>query len=184
MDAHRLPKGLGWLSVGLGITELTFAKGICRLLGLRGHAGLVRALGARELVTGIGLLSQPERRPWLLGRVAGDAIDLSVLGATLNRSTTAASAWRFAATVAVLGITLIDVYAASAPRLRRISNPGKGDVREGPMESWRGSGLAEDVGADASGTSAEWDEAKRHQMMQDAQSRLGLPDPESLTPRS
>ncbi|EAU67739.1 hypothetical protein [Stigmatella aurantiaca] len=183
MDAHRLPKGLGWLSVGLGLTKLTFAEGICRLLGLKGHAGVVRALGARELVTGLGLLSQPERRPWLWGRVAGDAIDLSVLGTTLNRSTAATSAWRFAATVAVLGITLIDVYAASAPRIRRVSNSGKGDRWEGPLESWRGSGLAEDVGANANGAGAEWDEAKRHQMMQEAQSRLGLPDPENLTPR-
>ena len=184
MDAHRLPKGLGWLSVGLGLTELTFAEGICKLLKLRGHAGVVRALGARELLTGIGLLSQPERRPWLWARVAGDALDLSLLGTTLNRSSSSAAAWRFASTVAVLGITLIDIYAASAPRIRRMSLPENLDVKGGPAESWRGSGLAEDVGGKGESVSTEMDEAKRHQMMQEAQIRLGLPDPESLTPRS
>jgi hypothetical protein len=184
MDAHRLPKGLGWLSIGLGLTELTFAEGICRLLKLRGHAGVVRSLGARELLTGIGLLSQPERRPWLWARVAGDAIDLSLLGATLDRPRSPAAAWRFASTVAVLGITLIDIYAASAPRIRRMALPERLDLSAGgPAESWRGSGLAEDVGAKAERVSTEMDEARRHQMMQEAQIRLGLPDPETLTPR-
>jgi hypothetical protein len=184
MTAHRLPRGLGWLSIGLGLTELTFAGGICKLLKIRGQTGTVRVLGARELLTGIGLLSQPERREWLWARVAGDAIDLSLLGTTLNGSRSSASAWRFASTVAVLGITLIDIYAASMPRRRRLSLLEGLDSKEGPVESWRGSGLAEDVGAQRDNVSTEMDEAKRHQMMREAQLRLGLPDPESLSPRS
>lgn len=65
MRDQRLARGLGLLSLKLGFIELAFAEGLCRRLGVRGRAGLVRMLGARELVTGMGLLLQPERREWL-----------------------------------------------------------------------------------------------------------------------
>lgn len=178
MDDHRWSRGLGWLSVGLGLTELTFAEGICRLFALPGRAGLVRMLGARELATGMGLLAQPERRPWVWGRVAGDAIDLSLLGATLNKPK-AALGWRIAATVAVLGITLVDVFAASKPSVRRtarLGNLGDLEAQGGPAESWRGSGLAEDVHTNGQGAGMEASEEERLQRMRDAQEQLGLPD--------
>jgi hypothetical protein len=183
MVARRLQQGLGWLSVGLGLTELTFAEGICRLLGARRRAGLVRLLGARELLTGLGLLSQKNGRPWVWGRVAGDAIDLALLGATLGR-TRGSSAWRFATLTSVLGITLIDVYAATQdPAPRRPVGLGNLDYGA-PMESWRGSGLAEDIGARQRSAEPETDEAEREQRMRDAQHQLGLPDPEELPSRT
>ncbi|WP_224244343.1 hypothetical protein [Hyalangium gracile] len=162
--------------MGLGLTELTFAEGLCRRLGAPGAARLVRVLGARELFTGMGLLSQKEQRPWLWGRVAGDSIDLSLLGATFG-SRRGSTLWRIAATVAVLGITLVDVYAASGRRPRRIARPSALDPLNsgGPAESWRGSGLAEDVGAPRHGAGSEEDEAERQQRMRDAERQLGLP---------
>jgi hypothetical protein len=183
MDRLRWSRGLGWLSVGLGLTGLTFAEGLCRRLRLPGRAGVVRALGARELLTGLGLLSQPARRPWILGRVVGDAIDLSLLGATFARPR--ATAWRIAMTVAVLGITLVDVYAASEPEGRRsaghATDLGPMEDFGGPGESWRGSGLAEDVGAPEHPAPVEPDEATRQQQMRDAERQLGLPNPEGLS---
>jgi hypothetical protein len=183
MDSHRLRQGLGWLSVGLGLIELTFAEGICRVLSVRRRAGLVRALGVRELITGLGLLSQQKGRPWLWGRVAGDAIDLSLLGATLNRPGSA-TGWRIAAIASVLGITLVDIYAAIEPPRRRVTGFGSLDLQGGPAESWRGSGLAEDIGAPQSGAEPEVDEEARQRRMRDAQHQLGLPDPEELSPRT
>jgi hypothetical protein len=184
MDEHRVARGLGWLSVGLGLTQLTFAEGICRLLKVRGRADLVRALGARELVTGMGLLSQPEGRPWLWGRVAGDALDLSLLGATLDKPR--AFGWRIATTLAVLGVTLVDIYAAAGPRarVRRAPSLNLETNNGGPAESWRGSGLAEDVGMKERGQDEEADEAERQQRMRDAERQLGLPNPDALDART
>jgi len=182
MMAHRVQQGLGWLSVGLGLTQLTFAEGICRLLRVRGRANVVRLLGARGLLTGLGLLSQRQWRPWVWGRVAGDAIDLSLLGATLGRPGN--PGWRLAATAAVLGITLADVITATeTPAPKRLAgldnlNPGV------PMESWRGSGLAEDIGKRQQPADPELDEAERQQRMKDAQHQLGLPDPEEIASRT
>jgi hypothetical protein len=185
MEAHRVARGLGWLSIGLGLTELTFAEGICRLLGVRGRAGLVRALGAREIVTGMGLLSQPERRPWLWGRVAGDAMDLSLLGTLRDKP--AATVWRIASTMAVLGVTVVDVLAASGVRLRirRAAPLGPIDTTfGGPAESWRGSGLAEDVGMQGGGTESKEELAAREQRMRDAERQLGLPNPDAQSRRT
>jgi hypothetical protein len=175
MVAHRMQQGLGWLSVGLGLTELTFAEGICRVLGARGRTGLVRLFGARELFTGVGMLSQARWRPWVWGRVAGDAIDLALLGATFGRAR-GSSAWRVASLVSVLGITLIDILTATGT-LAPKQSAGVDNLNPGvPMESWRGSGLAEDLGKGQQ--RSEEDDAGREQRMRDAQHQLGLPDPE------
>lgn len=46
------------------------------------------------------------------------------------------------------------------------------------MESWRGSGPAEDVGKSGQPAEPEADEVERQQRMRDAQRQLGLPDRE------
>ncbi|HZI16768.1 MAG TPA: hypothetical protein VE153_40755 [Myxococcus sp.] len=51
-----------------------------------------------------------------------------------------------------------------------------------PMESWRGSGLAEDVGVSPHDGPAEPDEAERQRRMEEAREQLGLPDPDARTP--
>jgi uncharacterized membrane protein len=40
----------------------------------------LRALGVREIASGVGLLAQPQRPMWLWTRLAGDAMDLTLLG--------------------------------------------------------------------------------------------------------
>lgn len=47
-----------------------------------------------------------------------------------------------------------------------------------PRESWRGSGLAEDVGVEPQGSPPEPDEAERQRRMEEAREQLGLPDPD------
>ena len=185
MQEQRLVRGLGWLSIGLGVTGFTFAEGLSGLLGARGRAGLVRVLGAREVLTGLGLLTQPERRPWLWGRVAGDALDLALLGALRDKPGT--TPWRIATTVLVLGTTLVDVFAASGARLRARHPAALGRMDSaygGPMESWRGSGLAEDLGAKERGLDSEEDPEVREQRMRDAERQLGLPNPDTMSART
>jgi uncharacterized membrane protein len=68
-------------------------------------------MGVRELIAGLGVLMQPRRPLPLWSRVAGDAIDLALLGlATRSRRL---SGPRLASTAAaVAGVTALDIVAA------------------------------------------------------------------------
>ena len=70
---HALARGLGWFSIGLGVAELVAPGQLARFLGMEERTELIRAYGAREIMTGIGILSQEDPTPWIWGRVAGDA---------------------------------------------------------------------------------------------------------------
>ncbi|MDQ3875602.1 MAG: hypothetical protein M3322_08685, partial [Actinomycetota bacterium] len=77
--AHRLARSLGWFSVALGAVQITAPRGLARFIGLRGRGGqsvVMRAMGAREMAAGVGILSRPRPVAWLAARVAGDALDL------------------------------------------------------------------------------------------------------------
>lgn len=111
-NEKHLARGLGWFSLGLGLAQVVAPRGIAKLVGLRGnHDGLFRVLGAREIASGIGILTQ--RRPvagtW--SRVAGDTMDLALLGSAfaLPRSNRGRLA---AATAAVAGVTVLDVLCS------------------------------------------------------------------------
>jgi len=183
MMSERLPWSLGWVSLGIGLTELTFPKGLCRVLGVsKRHAGLMRVLGLREVASGLGLLLQRNRREWVWARVAGDALDLSLLAVSF-RLPRANRGWLGAITAAVTGVTLVDMFAAvgtwRSPRLRSGTvTPSLGmDIASGgPAESWRGSGLAEDVGASPHRSEEGLPDEEKQRMMREAARELGLPD--------
>src|SRR5678815_2801043 len=60
-SAKRLAKGLGWFSVGLGLTELLAPRAIASISGVSNkHTGLIRLYGLRELASGIAIFSQKE----------------------------------------------------------------------------------------------------------------------------
>jgi len=108
----RAVKGLGWFSVGLGLTQLIAPRALARVIGAPDGARtrkLIRALGVRELTAGIGLLTQRRPARWLWARVAGDVIDLALLG-NLLRSRRARGARVGGALVAVAGVTLLDAW--------------------------------------------------------------------------
>jgi hypothetical protein len=76
-------KALGWFSIGLGVLEIVGAKRLANVLGLE-SSFLVRALGVREIASGIALLTQAKKGPYIWARVAGDALDGAVLGRALT----------------------------------------------------------------------------------------------------
>jgi uncharacterized membrane protein len=111
--AEQLALGLGWLSIGLGLAELTAPRALARLSGMNDTAGVetLRAFGAREVGNGIAILAQPDRAAWLWSRVGGDAIDVSYLASALRNAGT--DRGRIAASMAaVLGVTALDVLCA------------------------------------------------------------------------
>ena len=82
-----LAKGLGLFSIGLGLAEIAAPQSVAQLVGIEDGArnrAVIRGYGARELVNGLAILSQPDAR-WLWARVAGDVVDLSSLVSALQR---------------------------------------------------------------------------------------------------
>jgi hypothetical protein len=116
--AGRMAAGLGWFSIGLGLLEVTAARPLARALGMKGAENLIRAYGVREVVTGIGILTARDRRPWIMARVAGDALDAATLLASLpgNRR----SGGVITALASVGTVALFDAVCAEALRTEEV----------------------------------------------------------------
>jgi len=113
-DPERMARFLGWFSIGLGLAEIAFPHSMSRLIGVS-HSDenrtTLQAFGIREIVAGIGVLSQPRAAGWLWARAAGDALDLAALGKGLD-SRGSDRTRVLAATAAVLGAAVLDVRTA------------------------------------------------------------------------
>lgn len=106
---ERVARGLGWLSLALGVGSLLGARRTARWIGLRREALTpLRLVGVREIATGIGLLAarRPAAAQW--ARVGGDVVDLGLLGAALS-SRRAERGRVGALTAGVAAITALDV---------------------------------------------------------------------------
>ena len=81
---QTMAMALGWFSLALGIAELMAPRQVAELIGAPRNEGTektLRAYGAREIASGIAILSDPTESRWLWSRVGGDALDLATLGA-------------------------------------------------------------------------------------------------------
>ncbi|WP_156963740.1 hypothetical protein [Muricoccus aerilatus] len=112
MQVLRLSRFLGWFSIGLGLFQILGGRSLARTIGMRRHTGLIRAFGVRELANGAAILANPASAPFLVARVAGDALDLAVLTSTpvYGPRERANAKWAIAA---VAGITLLDILCAA-----------------------------------------------------------------------
>jgi uncharacterized membrane protein len=108
--------GLGWFSVGLGLAQLLAPRQVAQLVGIEDDERTcltMRALGVRELTCGLGLLSETRPAAWAWARVAGDVMDLALLGyAWRDDPPSAERALSIAGSV--VGVTLVDVQTAYA----------------------------------------------------------------------
>ena len=114
MDEERLANALGWFSIGLGLAEVAAPGSVARLVGVRDddrNRWTLRALGVREVVSGVGILAQPRPSGWVWARVGGDLMDLAYLGTALNANH-ARRGRVTAAMAAVAGVTALDVLCA------------------------------------------------------------------------
>jgi hypothetical protein len=111
MTDMKLAKGLGWFSIGLGLTEMLAPRWLGEKIGLGEKTGLLRAFGARETLTGIGVLMQPQEALGLWGRVAGDVLDVAVLANALRKNEDQRG--RLATALGmVLGVSALDIICA------------------------------------------------------------------------
>lgn len=105
---------LGWFSIGLGMAELIAPDSVARLVGVEPDdrtRTIVRGLGAREVLSGIGILATSRPTNWVRARVAGDAMDAALL-TRLLRSRSTDSERTSASLAAVLAVGVIDAYCA------------------------------------------------------------------------
>ena len=124
--SDQLARGLGWFAIGLGVAELLAPRSFTRALGMEGREDLVRAYGAREIMSGMLTLSL-EKRAGLISRVVGDGLDLATLAVALRHDNPKRANVELALG-AVAGITLLDLAAAQAVGARH--RRGRGRVRD------------------------------------------------------
>ena len=115
--ANRTANTLGWISIGLGVSELV---GAGRLLGMVGgrRTGVARLFGLREIATGVGLLVAKDPTPFVWGRAGGDVLDAAGLLAGIGQGRRSGRN-RLAALLVVGLIGVLDVLSARSMRARR-----------------------------------------------------------------
>ncbi|MEX0760321.1 MAG: hypothetical protein WD100_12150, partial [Tistlia sp.] len=163
-SADALASGLGYFSLALGAAELLAPGAIARCLGRPGDANIVRACGAREVLTGAGILASENPSLWLWGRVGGEALDVAGRGAALagrNRQRRHVGV-AMAKVAALMTVDLACARALSAAEAGHYVSPDYGD-RSGfpkPASEMRGiaAGRERDDGASATGASQPTDQ--------------------------
>src|SRR5918994_2200770 len=100
MDEERLANALGWFSIGLGLAEVVAPGSVARLVGVRDderNRWALRAMGVREVVSGVGILAQPRPAGWVWAAVGGvTALDVMCgerLSANAGSSAGRSRAW-------------------------------------------------------------------------------------------
>ncbi|HYO26159.1 MAG TPA: hypothetical protein VEQ85_14560 [Lacipirellulaceae bacterium] len=116
-EAAQGARALGWASIGIGVAELASPERVEHMLGIDhqgSHAGILRVLGVRELMHGIGILTAaPDNGQLTTGiwsRVAGDALDTALLGLAATKTKRPGSFAVVAAMVTAIGVA--DLYYA------------------------------------------------------------------------
>jgi hypothetical protein len=100
-------------SFGLGLSEIAAPDRLGVLAGiddLPRAALIIRAFGVRECASGAALAAGPPKLVWT--RVAGDALDLTLLLAALKGRIGRRRRRCATAAVAIAGVTALDVYTA------------------------------------------------------------------------
>jgi hypothetical protein len=111
-------RGLGWASIGIGLTEVLAPKQVNDMLGLDDtpdRRGVLRVCGVREICQGISILTESEAnermKSGVWARVAGDMLDTALLGVAATKTK---KPFAFAViTAMVMGIGLADLLCAT-----------------------------------------------------------------------
>ncbi|MGN9769214.1 SRPBCC family protein [Micromonospora sp. SD12] len=141
-----LPRALGVVSLALGAGGLLAPRAVARLTGVDDSPmarTVIPAVGARELAHAAGLLAG--RRPvgWTWTRVAGDAMDLTMLGRAWADRCGERRRRVALTTAAIAGIAAVDLFAAvragraQAARRRVIDMEVAVTVNRSPAEAYR-----------------------------------------------
>lgn len=128
-STSSLARALGWFSIGLGAVELLAPRYVASALGMQGRERLLQAYGVREVAAGMAILTARDQTPWVLGRVAGDALDLATLAPALHESNPKRGAVAVAIG-AVAAVTLLDLLCARELRQEQEERPPSRDYSD------------------------------------------------------
>jgi uncharacterized membrane protein len=106
-------RGLIFAGLGLGLMEVLMPGRIQRWIGVRrgDHSGLIRMIGMREIASAAAIFAQPRPASGVWTRVAGDAMDLGLLGTAFTQPKVKKN--RLSTATAIIGaITALDVFTA------------------------------------------------------------------------
>jgi hypothetical protein len=110
-ETRRLARFLGWFSVGLGVAEMVAPRQFTRALGMSGQEPLLQLYGAREIASGVAILTT-ESSAAVWSRVGGDALDIGTLAINMPENPKMPNV--MLAVGAVAGITMLDWMCARA----------------------------------------------------------------------
>ncbi len=120
LEPQTIVRALGWFSIGLGLAELLAPRAVGRAIGVGDQPALLRLCGLREVMSGVGMLSERYPAKWAMARVAGDAMDLTLLAAAARQRDVDRT--RIAiASAAVAGVTALDFFASQ--QLEGVESP-------------------------------------------------------------
>jgi hypothetical protein len=121
MYDQEAARGLGIASIGIGLTEIAAPKKLEQFLGIGNgeNTGVLRVLGMREVMHGVDILSHRDPAPGVWSRVAGDVLDVALLGMAARK--TRRPGGLATACAMVLGIAALDVLFAERLGRRRWS---------------------------------------------------------------
>lgn len=121
MHTDKYARALGWVSLALGAAQLTMPRTITRLSGLDdapAAATITRLVGGRELLHAAMLLGGRSPAQWAWTRVAGDTMDLALLGGAMQNREGARRRRAGAALAVVSALTALDTVCAAGARRR------------------------------------------------------------------
>ncbi|MGW2148389.1 SRPBCC family protein [Nonomuraea bangladeshensis] len=125
MMTDRLGRALGWTSLALGTAQLAAPRAVTRLCGVDDAPGattIARLAGGRELLHAALLLGGKTPARWTWTRMAGDAMDLGLLGTAAATRTGARRRRALCALGTVAGIAALDA-ACTGMRARKARSP-------------------------------------------------------------
>jgi hypothetical protein len=79
VNEHKLARGIGWLSVVVGLRLVAAPASGTRGFGMGARPTLGRIMGVRDLIVGAGLLRGKDTRTWLMARGINDAADAAII---------------------------------------------------------------------------------------------------------
>src|SRR5689334_18647762 len=113
MNAQTTARTLGFASIAIGLTEMLFPKKLEQTMGIGNgeNTGILRALGVREIMHGVDLLTHEDPTPGVWARCAGDMLDGVLLTAAAMKTKNPAGFATIAALVAP--VVAADMWCAT-----------------------------------------------------------------------
>ena len=106
---------LGYFAIGLGLAEVLAPHAIAKLVGIKepdaGDRTTMRLMGLREIGSGLAILNSQDPTKAVWARVAGDALDLALLGKVMSNAENDRGRTLFA-TANVLAVSALDWITA------------------------------------------------------------------------